>query len=207
MVSQSKQRPFLAKQCAVFAAVCSLSMWLPAHAMAAGAASEAATAAQGGASVDTESGKVSFIDQKNAIVVMAMDGGQEMSLNAKEHKEILDKLQVGDKVSIRYQEPAVTELALAKGVRLTPLKHTVKVTDTTPGATDSGFTAVRTYEGVAEVAKVDTSLSMLTIIDKSGIPRSIQVSDPALVQTMHSLKRRDHIRIGYQSTFTVSIAH
>jgi hypothetical protein len=211
MRAQSKHRAVAAKQLAVLTAVCGFSLWLPAQVMAQDAASAPAAAPAASASasgaVDTENGQVSFIDKKNAIVVVTMDGGQQLSLNAKKHEELLDKLKVGDKVAIRYQEPTITTLTPAKGTKLTRLAPIVTIMNTQSSATDSGFSATRSYQGVAEVAKIDTKLNMLTIIDKTGVARSIQVSDPALLDTMRSLKRRDHIHIAYRSTFTVNIAH
>jgi hypothetical protein len=212
MVSQTKRRTLVAKHCAIFAAACGLSMWLPTQAMAddaasAPTASAPAAATPSSATVDTENGKVSYIDQSNAIIVVTITGGQQISFNAKEHRDVLAKVKVGDQVSIRYQEPYVTELAHVKGTPLTRLTRTVKITAPDASAANSDFSAVRTYQGVAQITKVDTKLNMLTIVDKSGNARSIQVSDPALLKTMQTLKRHEHVRISYDSVFSATITH
>lgn len=207
MLYQSSGRSSVAKRCAAIAIVLGLSSWLSVCAAADNTASEPAAASQSGTSVDNENGTVTFIDTKNSIIVVTASGGQELSLNAKDHRDVLDRVHVGDKVALSYLEPYVTGLTRMKGARLTRVSHTVKVTQSTSEASQDGFHAVRTYQGVVEVTGINKTLDLLTIVDKSGAARSIKVSQPELVTVMNSLARHDHVHIVYESAFTVSITH
>jgi hypothetical protein len=158
-----------------------------------------------GAAVDTESGKVSYIDQRNALIVVAVPGSENLSFDAKDHKDVLAWIQIGDKVTARYLEPYVTGLTLAVGTPVTHLSRTVKVTRFSPESTEEGFQAASTFDGVVEVTGVDRKLNLLTFADKSGVARSVKVSRPDLVSTMHSLARRSHVRITYESASTVIV--
>ncbi|SDH11897.1 hypothetical protein [Paraburkholderia phenazinium] len=207
MFYQSNGRSSVAKRYVAIAVVLGLSSWVSVCAAADNTASEPASASQSDKTVDHESGAVTFIDTKNSIIVVTVDGGQELSLNAKDHTDVLDRVHVGDKIAISYLEPYVTGLTRDKGARLTRVSHTVKVTQSTAGADEDGFHAVRTYDGIVEVTAINKKLDLLTIVDASGAARSIKVSQPDLVSVMNSLVRHDHVHIVYESAFTVSITH
>jgi hypothetical protein len=207
MFHQSNGRMSVAKRCAALAVVLGLSSWVSVCAAADNTASEPAAASQSGTSVDNESGAVSFIDTKNSIIVVTASGGEELSLNAKEHRDVLDRVHVGDKVAISYLEPYITGLTRMKGARLTRVSHTVKVTQPAAEANEDGFHAVRTYQGVVEVTGINKKLDLLTIVDASGAARSIKVSQPDLITVMNSLVRHDHVQITYESAITISITH
>ena len=168
-------------------------------------ASATARAAPSGASVDSESGTISLIDQKNAIVVVTVPGHEDLSFNVKDHREVLDTVKVGDRITASYLEPYVTVLSVAKGVPVTRLTREVKVTRFTPGTGQQEFQALRVYQGVAEVTGVDRKLNLLTFEDKSGTARSVRVSRPELVKVMQSLARHSHVRIAYESESTVVV--
>jgi len=207
MFYQSNGRLSVAKRCAALAIVLGLSSWVSLCAAADNMASEPAAASQSGTSIDNENGTVSFIDTKNSIIVVTVNGGQELSLNAKDHRDVLDRVHVGDKIAISYLEPHVTGLSPMKGARLTRVSHTVKVTQSTAEAGVDGFHAVRTYNGVVEVTGINKKLGLLTIVDATGAARSIKVSQPELVTVMNSLVRHEHVQITYESAVTISITH
>jgi len=163
-------------------------------------------AAPSGASVDTESGTITLIDKKNAIIVVAVPLHDDLSFDAKAHRDLLDSVKVGDKVTASYLEPYVTELSPANGAALTPLAHTVKVTQYAPGANEEGFQALRVLSGVVEVTGVDRKLNLLTFEDKSGAAHSVRVSRPDLLKVMQSLARHSRVRIAYESETTVVIS-
>jgi hypothetical protein len=158
-----------------------------------------------GASVDTESGTVSLIDQKNAIIVVSVPGHEDLSFNAKNHRDALGAVRVGDKVTARYLEPYVTELSVAKGAPLTRLNRAVKLTQHSPGTGQEEFQALRVFQGVAEVTAVDHKLNLLTVEDKTGTAHSVRVSRPELLKVMQSLARHSHVRIAYESESTVTV--
>jgi hypothetical protein len=164
-----------------------------------------AQAIPSGAPVDSESGTVSLIDQKNAIIVVTVPDHEDLSFNAKDHRDALNAIKVGDKLTASYLEPYVTELSVAKGVPLTRLNRTVKVTQHAPGAGEEGFQALRVFQGVAEVTAVDRRRNLLTFSDKAGTAHSVRVSRPELVQVMRSLVRHSHVRIAYESETTVVV--
>ncbi|RKE39706.1 hypothetical protein B0G76_6151 [Paraburkholderia sp. BL23I1N1] len=144
---------------------------------------------------------------QNAIIVVTGSGGQELSLNAKEHADVLDRVRVGDKIAIGYQEPYVTGLTRTKGTPLTRLARSVKVTKSAADAGQDGFQAVRTYNGVVEVTAINRQKHVLTIADASGTAHTIKVTDPALVKVVGSLARHDHVQIGYDTAVTVTFVH
>jgi hypothetical protein len=158
-----------------------------------------------GASVDSESGTISLIDQKNAIIVVTVPGHEDLSFNAKDHRDALNAVKVGDKLTASYLEPYVTELSVAKGEALTRLNRTVKVTQSSPGGELEQFQALREFRGVAEVTGIDHTLNLLTVEDKAGTVHSVRVSRPELVKVMQSLKRHSHVRIVYESESTVVV--
>jgi hypothetical protein len=123
-------------------------------------ASATAQAVPSGASIDSESGTVSLIDQKNAIIVVTVPGQEDLSFNAKDHRDALSAIKVGDNLTASYLEPYVTEISVAKGVPLTRLNRTVKVTQHSPSAGQEGFQALRVFQGVAEVTAVDRKLNL-----------------------------------------------
>jgi hypothetical protein len=207
MFYQSSGRSSVARRCAAIAVVLGLSSWGSICAAADSTASEPQAASQVGRTVDHESGAVSFIDKKNSIIVVSVNGGQDLSLNAKDHSDVLDLVRVGDKIAISYLEPYVTALTPMKGARLTRMTHTVKVTESTAAAGQDGFHAVRTYDGVVEVTATNPNLDLLTIVDRTGAAHSIKVSQPELVAVMNSLMRHAHVHITYKSAFTVSVMH
>ncbi|MFM0207707.1 hypothetical protein PQQ96_09865 [Paraburkholderia sediminicola] len=204
MFNHSSDLSSFGKRCAAIAVVVSLSSWLSVCAAADSVASEPAPTAQSGAAVDNESGTVSFIDKKNSIVVVTTTGGQELSLNAKDHADVLDRVRIGDKIAISYQEPYVTSLASAKRTPLTRLTRTVKVTKSAADAGPDGFQAVRTYSGVVEITAINHKQNVLTFAEKSGAAHTIKVVDPALVKVVGSLARHAHVQIGYESGVTVT---
>ncbi len=206
MFIHSKDLSSVGKRCAAIAVVVGLSSWLSVCAAADSVASEPAPTAQSGAAVDNESGTVSFIDKQNSIIVVSVSGGQELSLNAKEHADVLDRVRIGDKIAISYQEPYVTGLARAKGAPLTRLTRTVKVTKSATDAGPDGFQAVRTYNGTVEITAINHKQHALTFVDKSNAAHSIKVLDPALAKVVGSLARHDHVQIGYESAVTVTFA-
>ena len=204
MFIHSSDLSSVGKRCAAIAVVVGLSSWLSVCAAADSVASAPAPTAQSGAAVDNESGTVSFIDKQNSIIVVSVSGGQELSLNAKDHADVLDRVRIGDKIAISYQEPYVTGLTSAKGAPLTRLTHTVKVTKSATDAGPEGFQAVRTYNGVVEITAINRKQHVLTFADKSNAAHSIKVIDPALVKVAGSLARHEHVQIGYESAFTVT---
>jgi hypothetical protein len=179
--------------------------WIPESGADDAVPAAAAQAVPSGASLDSESGTISLIDQKNALIVVTVPGRQDLSFNAKDHRDALNTLKVGDKLTASYLEPYVTELSVAKGEPVTRLDRTVKLTQSSPGAEQQQFQALRTFRGVAEVTGVDHKLNLLTVEDKAGTVHSVRVSRPELVKVMQSLKRHSHVRIAYESESTVVV--
>ncbi|MCX5539088.1 hypothetical protein M3A49_06190 [Paraburkholderia sp. CNPSo 3076] len=169
-------------------------------------ASAASEAVPAGASVDTESGTISLIDQKNALVVVTVPGHDDLSFDVKDHRDVLKVIRVGDKLTTRYMEPYVTGLTPAEGAAVTRLTHTAKMTQHSSGADQENFQVLRVFSGVAQVTGVDRKLNLLTVVDKSGTARSIRVSRPDLIEVMQSLKHHSHVRIKYESEMTVIVA-
>jgi hypothetical protein len=167
--------------------------------------SATAQAVPSGASVDSESGTVSLIDQKNALIVVTVPGHEDLSFNAKDHRDALNAIRIGDKLTASYLEPYVTELSVAQGVPLTRLNRAVRLTQYSPGAGQEKFQALRVFQGVAEVTGVDHKLNLLTVEDKAGTAHSVRVSRPELVKVMQSLARHSHVRIAYESETTVLV--
>ncbi|PVX81184.1 hypothetical protein [Paraburkholderia unamae] len=164
----------------------------------------ATQAVPSGASVDTQHGTISLIDQKNALIVVTVPGHDDLSFSAKDHRDVLDIVKVGDKLTASYMEPYVTGLTPLKGASLTRLTHTAKVTEHTAGADQVSFHVLRVFSGVAEVTGVDHKLNLLTVEDKSGTARSVRVSRPDLVEVMQTLKHHSRVRITYESEMAVS---
>ncbi|HXZ06947.1 MAG TPA: hypothetical protein VEI25_02720, partial [Paraburkholderia sp.] len=179
--------------------------WVPACHADDATASATAQAAPSGASVDSESGTISLIDPKNAIIVVTVPGHEDLSFNVKNHREVLDTVKVGDKVTTHYLEPYVTQLSVAKGVPVTRLTREVKVTHLAQGTGQQEFQALSTFQGVAEVTAVDRKLNLLTFEDKSGTARSVRVSRPELVKVMQTLAHHSRVRIAYESESTVVV--
>ncbi|MEX3948597.1 hypothetical protein AB4Y40_12735 [Paraburkholderia sp. EG287B] len=169
-------------------------------------ASAASEAMPAGASVDTESGTISLIDQKNALIVVTVPGRDDLSFNVKDHPDVLKVIRVGDKLTTHYMEPYVTGLTPAEGAAVTRLTHTAKVTQHSSGADQENFQVLREFSGVAQVTGVDRKLNLLTVVDKSGTARSIRVSRPDLIEVMQSLKHHSHVRIKYESEMTIIVA-
>ena len=197
----------VARRSALLAAFIGLSAsWMPECRADDTTASATAQAVPGGASVDTESGTISLIDQKNALIVVTVPGHQDMSFSAKDHRDVLNSIKVGDKLTASYLEPYVTGLTPAEGAALTRLNRTAKVTQSSPGADQERFQALRVFSGVAEVTSIDRKLNLLTVEDKSGTAHSVRVSRPDLVEVMQSLKRHSRVRLVYESETTVTIS-
>jgi ABC-type Fe3+-hydroxamate transport system substrate-binding protein len=213
MFYQSSGRSSAARRSAAIAVVLGLSSWLSICAAADSTASEpaaastAAVSSQSDKTVDHANGTVSFIDKKNSIIVVTLKSGRELSLNAKDHSDVLDRVSVGNKVAIAYLEPYVTALTPMKGAKLTRLTHSVKVTQSAADSGQDGFRAVRTYDGVVEVTAINSKLNLLTIADRTGTAQSVKVSQPDLVTVMNSLARHEHVQLTYESAFKVSITH
>ncbi|HEY4805853.1 MAG TPA: hypothetical protein VIH96_24830 [Paraburkholderia sp.] len=159
-----------------------------------------------GASIDTESGTISLIDQKNALIVVTVPGHDDLSFSVKDHRDVLNVVKVGDKLTTRFMEPYVTALTPAQGVTLTHLKHTAKVTQHSSGADQENFQVLRVFSGVTEVTGIDRKLNLLTIEDKSGTARSVRVSRPDLVEVMSTLRHHSRVRIMYESEMTIVIS-
>jgi hypothetical protein len=207
MPFRSNTRISVARRCICIVAAFGLStVWIPECGADDAVPSATAQAVPSGASVDSESGTVSLIDQRNAIIVVTVPGHEDLSFNAKNHRDALSAVKIGDKVTASYLEPYVTELSLAKGVPLTRLNRAVKLTQYSPGAGQEEFQALRVFQGVAEVTGVDHKLNLLTVEDKAGTAHSVRVSRPELVKVMQSLARHSHVRITYESETTVVVA-
>jgi hypothetical protein len=206
MPFRSNTRFSVIHRCACVVAVFGLSAaWVPECGADDATSPATAQSVPSGASVDSESGTVSLIDQKNAIIVVTVPGHEDLSFNAKDHRDALNAVKVGDKVTTSYLEPYVTELSVAKGVPLTRLNRVVKVTQYSPGAGQQEFQALRVFQGVAEVTAIDRKLNLLTVEDKAGTAHSVRVSRPELLKVMESLARHIHVRIAYESETTVVV--
>ena len=179
--------------------------WIPECGADDAVPASAAQAVPSGASVDEETGTISLIDQKNALIVVSVPGHEDLSFNAKDHRDALNAVKVGDKLTASYLEPYVTELAVAKGQPITRLNRTVKLTQSSPGGELEQFQALREFRGVAEVTGIDRKLNLLTLEDKAGTVHSVRVSRPELVEVMQSLKRHSHVRIAYESESTIVV--
>lgn len=197
----------VARRSALFVAFIGLSTsWMPACRADDMTASAPAQAVPSGASVDTESGIISLIDPKNALIVVTVPGHEDLSFSAKDHRDVLNSIKVGDKLTASYLEPYVTGLTPAQGAALTHLDRTAKVTQNSLGTDLERFQALRIFSGVVEVTGIDRKLNLLTIEDKSGTAHSIRVIRPDLVKVMQSLKRHDRVRIVYESETTVTVS-
>ncbi|HEX3382766.1 MAG TPA: hypothetical protein VHU21_23615 [Paraburkholderia sp.] len=206
MTFRSNTRISVAHRCMCMVAALGLSAaWIPECGADDAVPAASAQAVPKGASVDSESGTISLIDQKNAIIVVTVPGHEDLSFNAKDHRDALNAVKVGDKLTASYLEPYVTELSVAKGEALTRLNRTVKVTQSSPGGELEQFQALREFRGVAEVTGIDHTLNLLTVEDKAGAVHSVRVSRPELVKVMQSLKRHSHVRIAYESESTVVV--
>ncbi|PYE20436.1 hypothetical protein [Paraburkholderia heleia] len=169
-------------------------------------ASAASEAMPAGASVDTESGTISLIDQKNALIVVTVPGRDDLSFSVKDHPDVLKVVKVGDKLTTHFMEPYVTGLTPAGGAAVTRLTHTAKITQHSSGADNENFQVLRVFSGVAQVTGVDRKLNLLTVVDKSGTARSVRVSRPDLIEVMQTLKHHSHVKITYESEMTVIVA-
>ncbi|WP_233865239.1 hypothetical protein [Paraburkholderia adhaesiva] len=197
----------VARRSALFVAFIALSTsWAPECRADDMAASAPAQAVPRGASVDTESGTISLIDTKNALIVVTVPGHEDRSYSAKDFPDVLNAVKVGDKLTASFLEPYVTELTPAQGAALTLLDRTAKVTQHSPGANQEGFQALRTFSGVVVVTGINLKLNLLTFEYKSGTAHSIRVNRPDLVTVMRSLKRYSHVRLAYESETTVTIS-
>ncbi|WP_233809397.1 hypothetical protein [Paraburkholderia sp. HP33-1] len=206
MPFRSNTRNRVTHRCICLVAAFGLSAaWIPECGADDAVPAATSQAVPSGASVDTETGTVSLIDQKNAIIVVTVPGHDDLSFDAKDHRDALDAVKVGDKVTTRYLEPYVTELSVAKGEPLTRLNRTVTLTQHISGAGKEEFQALRVFRGVAEVTGVDRKLNLLTVEDKAGTVHSVRVSRPELVKVMQSLKRHNHVQIAYESESTVVV--
>ncbi|RQH04369.1 hypothetical protein [Paraburkholderia dinghuensis] len=195
----------VARRSALFVVIIGLSTsWMPECRADDTAASAPAQAEPRGASVDTESGIVSLIDQKNALIVVTVPGREDLSYSAQDFPDLLNSVKVGDKLTASYLEPYVTELKPDKGAALTRLDRTAKVTQHSRGANQESFQALRTFSGVVVVTGINSKLKLLTFEDKSGTAHSIRVNRPDLVEVMQSLKRYSHVRLVYESETTVT---
>jgi hypothetical protein len=204
MVFLSTPSISVARCFALFFAVVGLSAgWVPTCWADDSNTSATAPSVPSGASVDTEHGTISLIDQKNALIVVTVPGHDDLSFSAKDHRDVLSAVKVGDKLTTSFMEPYVTGLMPAEGAALTRLNHTAKVTQHSSGADQETFHVLRHFSGVAEVSGVDRKLNLLTIEDKSGMARSVRVSRPDLVEVMLTLKHHSHVRIAYESEMTV----
>ena len=208
MPFRSNTRISVSHRCICIVAAFGLSAaWVPECGADDAVPSATAQAVPSGASVDSESGTVSLIDQKNAIIVVTVPGHEDLSFNAKDHRDALSAIRIGDKLTVSYLEPYVTELSIVKGVPLTRLNRAVRLTQYSPGAGQETFQALRVFQGVAEVTGVDHKLNLLTVEDKAGTAHSVRVSRPELVKVMQSLARHSHVRIAYESETTVVVTH
>lgn len=205
MLYRSNTCMSFARSLALFAAIGVYAASAPLCQAADTEASAASDAMPAGASVDTESGTISLIDRKNALIVVTVPGHDDLSFSVKEHPDVLDIVKVGDKLTTHYLEPYVTGLTPANGAAVTHLTHTAKVTQHSSGADNENFQVLRVFTGVAQVTAVDRKLNLLTIVDKSGTARSIRVSRPDLVEVMQTLKHHSHVKITYESEMTVTV--
>lgn len=206
MPFRSNARISVSHRCICLVAAFGLSAaWVPECGADDAVPSATAQAVPSGASVDSESGTVSLIDQKNAIIVVTVPGHEDLSFNAKDHRDALSAVKIGDKLTVSYLEPYVTELSVAQGVPLTRLSRAVRLTQYSPGAGQEKFQALRVFQGVAEVTGVDHKLNLLTVEDKAGTAHSVRVSRPELVKVMQSLARHSHVRIAYESETMVVV--
>ena len=151
MPFRSKTRISVTHRCICIVAAFGLSAaWVPDCGADDAVPPATAQAIPSGASVDSESGTVSLIDQKNAIIVVTVPGHEDLSFNVKNHRDALNTIKVGDKLTASYLEPYVTALSVAKGVPLTRLNRAVKPDPTfagsgqeAPGSCGEGAALVR----------------------------------------------------------------
>ena len=167
-------------------------------------ASATAQAIPSGASVDSESGTVSLIDQKNAIIVVArFPGHEDLSFNVRNHRDALNTIKVGDKLTASYLEPYVTHCRFyGVPAHLDPRGQGDPVS---AGRRAGKFQALGLFQGVVEVTAVNRKLNLLTVEDKGGTAHSVRVSSPELVKVIRSLARHSHVRIAYESETTVIV--
>lgn len=158
--------------------------------------------------VVTLSGEVTAIDRAARTVAVRGDDGAVATLTVGPNVNNFDRLQPGDRVTLRYSE--AVSLALAKGsgdtdAQLGEIRTKVEADSSrqvAPGAGKPGLAVTDRTTVVANVFEIDRERGLLTLRGTDGVPVDIKVEDR---QALAQFDVNDQIVIAYREAAVVSI--
>jgi hypothetical protein len=147
------------------------------------------------------SASVQKIDPKKRELILKDDAGTQNIVHVPEQVTRLENVKKGDRVNIKYYEAVA--LSLKKPGETSAPKET-GYGEQAAGKLPGGMVA-RQIKATAEVTMVDTSKNKLTIKGPSGESDTINVTDPALQEALHKLKKGNKIDVTYSEAVAVSV--
>lgn len=147
----------------------------------------------------TATAVIENIDKKNRTVTLRGPEGRMFSVQAGDQVKQFDKLKVGDKVRVTYNESLALSLR-APGEPAPSAKDEEMAKETTKGG-ELG----REITATAEVVDVDKNNNTITLQGPEGRTWEMHVTQPEMQAKLDKLKKGDKIDAKYTENLAVSI--
>lgn len=142
---------------------------------------------------------VDAVDQKTRNVTLKRNDGQKVSFVASPEVRNLDKLAVGDLVTLEYGEAVA--MRLAKTTKTKPERTVSEGIERSQPGQKPGGVAVREVMVVAAIDKIDTATGMVTL---RGPEQSVEfkVRDPEMLK---GVKVGDFVEASYTEAIAIKV--
>ena len=131
---------------------------------------------------------VAAVDYEARTLTLADDEGYSQTFTEIEKDVPLEKLKVGDAVSMTIYQKEINYVAEA-GAELAP-DETIRTVGAKKGAEDESISIIHVQQMTSTVKEIDPETRMITLVDASGTPLTLQVQD--------DVENLDQIEIGDQ---------
>jgi hypothetical protein len=146
-------------------------------------------------------GTIQAVSQSDRHVVVQMEGGSPIVLEAGDAVRNFDQVRPGDRVVVSYQEGWIAEVKPpGEG------KHDVATASArAPEGERPGAVAGKTITTTVKVRSVDPSLNAVTFERPDGVVRKLSVADPKAQEFIRKLNPGDEVQVTYAEATAVSI--
>lgn len=175
-----------------------LIAYVPDIAIAASDATSTETSETARATVTVES-----VDVPKRLLTVKNKAGELQTIEVDESVRNLDKLEKGDKISMRYKQAVAAEIK-PPGTGVKGIEEKKNVQRAQPGERPGGV-AERQVRVTIKVKAVDLKQNTLTFVGPKGMTRTIAVKNPEMRAYLKKLKPGDEVEVAYTEALVVDV--
>jgi Cu/Ag efflux protein CusF len=146
---------------------------------------------------------VESVDVPNRLLTVKNEAGKLQTINVDESVRNFDKLDKGDKISIRFKKAVAAEIK-PPGTGIKGVETQENVQRAKPGERPGGV-AESTVRATIKVKNVDLKQNTLTFVGPKGVTRTIAVKNPEMRAYLKKLKPGDEVEVAYTEALVVEV--